>query len=58
MNDTPSNSYLIEYSCPVYGNNSDYIIEQTQFWVEGVGLSAVAGFGIFGNILGKKSKRT
>ncbi|TRY76222.1 hypothetical protein TCAL_14732 [Tigriopus californicus] len=44
-------SSFIEYDCPVYGNNSDHIIDQVIFWVEGVGLSAVATFGIIGNLL-------
>lgn len=46
-----NHSSFIEYDCPVYGNNSDHIIEQVNFWVEGVGLSAVATFGIIGNLL-------
>lgn len=42
---------LIDYDCPVYGNNSDFIIEQATFWIEGVALTAVATFGVLGNIL-------
>lgn len=36
--------------CPVYGNNSDFVIEQVIFWTEGVGVTAVSIFGIAGNI--------
>lgn len=44
-----SNFSLFDYDCPVYGNNSDYVISQTTFWMEGVALSSVAIFGILGN---------
>ena len=41
---------ILEYDCPIYGNNSDYVIAQVTFWGEGVTLSAVALFGILGNL--------
>ena len=44
-------SDLIDYDCPVYGNNSDYLIAQATFWIEGVALTGVASFGVLGNIL-------
>ena len=42
---------FFNYSCPEYGPDSDDLIDAVQFWFEGVALSAVALFGVAGNVL-------
>ena len=56
MNDNSTSSVeAAVLDCPVYGANSDVLIDQVAFWVEGVVQTAFAVPGLIGNDIGDDS---